>query len=105
MPLPACAVPSFSTCLARNERKTRLMVRAIISKGHKMQMKLLKMCAALALASGCATHSEGRATALLDRMHPLINPHGQALARSTDKDVVETGAPLLAIACEWRGCP
>jgi hypothetical protein len=58
----------------------------------------------LALASGCATRSEGRATALMDRMQPLIKPHGQALAQSRDAAVVETGAPLLAIACEWQGC-
>lgn len=69
-----------------------------------MQIKLLMMCAALALVTGCAEHSEGRAAALLDRMHPLIEPHGQALARSGDDAAVETGAPLLAIACQWRGC-
>lgn len=69
-----------------------------------MQMKLLMMCSALALATGCSPRSEQRAAALLDRMHPLIEPHGRALAQSRDAAAVETGAPLLAIACEWKGC-
>lgn len=79
-------------------------MRGITSEEHKMRIKLLMMCAALALATGCEKPSEARAAALLDRMHPLIEPHGRALARSSDARAVETGAPLLAIACEWRGC-
>lgn len=69
-----------------------------------MQMKLLMMCAALALVTGCATRSEGRATAILDRAHGLIEPHGRALAVSPDDAVVETGAPVVAVICEWRAC-
>lgn len=56
------------------------------------------------LASGCATLSEGRATALIDRAHTLAQPHGRALAASDDTDAQETGAPLLAVLCEWKAC-
>ena len=62
------------------------------------------MCAAMVLVAGCEKPSEARAAALLDQIHPLIEPHGVALAQSRDPAVVETGAPLLAVACEWKGC-
>lgn len=68
-----------------------------------MRKTLLVTLAAVALLSGCETHSEGRATAILDAATPHVRPTGQALAEGDMTAAQESGARLLAILCQWRG--